>query len=342
MFHRARIKLTIWYMLITMLISGIFSVAFYQSSQQEFHRIIKRVEFFQKRSESDDKDFFYRVSPTPRKFPSIEELETSKNHLKIALIGINAMILFLAGGVGYILAGRTLKPIKDMLEDQNRFITDASHELRTPLTSLRSEIEVHLRDKNITLPQAKKLLESNLEEVLHLQSLSDRLITLTSYQQATNTSFTTLLLADVIDSAIKKVSPLAKSKQIMIDNKSKKASITGDEQSLVELFTILLDNAIKYSPKKTTITLVTKRHTNTVEITIIDQGIGIAEEDIPYIFDRFYRASKSRSKTETGGYGLGLSIAKNIVETHKGTISVNSKLGKGTTFSVCFQKKNLS
>jgi signal transduction histidine kinase len=100
------------------------------------------------------------------------------------------------------------------------------------------------------------------------------------------------------------------------------------------LFTILLDNAIKYSPANTTITLISKKRDNGIIIEVSDQGIGIEEKDISRIFERFYRADKSRTKTDVSGYGLGLSIAKQIVEDHNGIILVKSTVGRGTTFFV--------
>lgn len=108
--------------------------------------------------------------------------------------------------------------------------------------------------------------------------------------------------------------------------------ITGDEESLAKLFTILLDNAIKYTPSGGRIMLQAKARSEKISISVSDTGIGVTKKDLPRMFDRFFRADSSRGK-ETG-FGLGLSIAKRIVATHKGTISVASKIGQGTTFIV--------
>ena len=118
---------------------------------------------------------------------------------------------------GYFLAGRTLRPIKNMLDEQNRFITDASHELNTPLTSLKTAIEVNLRDKNLSLKKAKDVLKSNLDDVNNLQFLSAELIKLTQYQdQNINLQLGKVLLKDVIEEAIEKVKVLAKKRNIKI------------------------------------------------------------------------------------------------------------------------------
>ena len=100
------------------------------------------------------------------------------------------------------------------------------------------------------------------------------------------------------------------------------------------MFYIFLDNAIKYTPKKGTITIGGKKERNNIKIEIKDTGIGIDKKDLPFIFDRFYRADKSRTKKSVPGFGLGLSLAKKIITLHKGQISVKSKRQKGTTFAV--------
>ena len=164
MFTSARIKLTIWYVLAIMLISVLFSIAFYSAATREFRRFAG---VRQLREEN------LQIEPSiPPSLPAnmIRDVEETEARLKIILILLNGGIFIFAVGSGYFLSGRTLKPIKEMVDEQNRFITDASHELRTPLTAIRSETEVGLRDKNLNLKEAKSLLESNLEEVISLQA----------------------------------------------------------------------------------------------------------------------------------------------------------------------------
>ena len=245
------------------------------------------------------------------------------------------IILLLSALSGYFLAGRTLRPIKNMLDEQNRFITDASHELNTPLTSLKTSIEVNLRDKNFNTEKAKEVLESNLEDVNNLQFLSAELIKLTQYQeQNNNLQFEKFYLSDVIHEAVEKVKAQAKKKNISILPDTAKIYLIGEKRSLTELFIILLDNAIKYSPNKTAVKVMAKKIDSKVQIIVKDSGMGIEKKDIPYIFDRFYRADKSRSKQKTKGYGLGLSIAKRIAILHNGNITVESEAGKGSSFIV--------
>jgi len=268
-----------------------------------------------------------------------ELVEWAKLRALEGLIGINVIILFLSALSGYFLAGRTLRPIKNMLDEQNRFITDASHELNTPLTSLKTSIEVNLRDKNFNTETAKEVLKSNLEDVNNLQFLSAELIILTQHQdQNKNLQLEKLYLSDVIQEAVEKVKSQAKKKSIFIKLDIPKTQIAGDRRSLTELFIILLDNAIKYSSNKKAVNVSVKKPDSKVQIFIKDSGIGIDKKDIPYIFDRFFRADKSRTKQKAIGYGLGLSIAKRIVDLHNGNIAVESEVGKGSVFTVTLPK----
>jgi len=333
MFKSARIKLTAWYLLIIMVISIAFSMVIYRVSILELERLSRLQRFrFERRVEQEWPDF--GTHPLP---PIIEQelIEETKRRLFFNLLFINAAILVISGGMGYFLSGKTLRPIKEMIDEQNRFITDASHELRTPLTSLKSEIEVNLRDKKLTLEEAKKLLASNLEEVNNLQILSDDLIKLTRYQKGDNGLVVAeLSLTSIIEGSVKKVANLTKDKNIKIVNKIKDFTLEGNRQTLVELIIIFLDNAIKYSPENTEVTLTSQKTDRYVLISIADQGIGVEEKDVHHLFDRFYRADKSRTKFDVAGYGLGLSIAKQVVDRHNGSIKVKSKSGEGTTFTV--------
>jgi signal transduction histidine kinase len=211
-------------------------------------------------------------------------------------------------------------------------VGNASHELRTPLTSLKTEIEVALRDKKITISDAKRLLKSNLEDVNHMQRLSNYLLELNKYENTDLKLETTNVdLSQAITEATEKVRPLAIGRRIKINTSLPKVEVKGNESALVELATILIDNAIKYSGKSKRIAVRTKKG-GIFEVE--DFGVGISEAEIPHIFDRFYRVEASRSKEKVDGYGLGLSIAKSIVDKMNGKIKVASEAGKGSTFSV--------
>lgn len=331
MFKKARIKLTAWYLLILMTISVCFSVVIYQGATAEIQRALSFQRF---RIENPGQEFIFPRLPR-RTIVDPEVLEESKNRIINRLILINAIILVSSGTAGYFLAGRTLKPISAMIDEQNRFVSDASHELRTPLTAMKTEVEVALRDSKMNLKQAKKLISSHLEEVNHMQSLSNYLLSLNRYQ---NTSlkfeFKKVRLDEILNKVREKILPLTKEKNISILIEGKEIDIEANPDSIAELFTILLDNAVKYSHKNSAVNIKTELDHKYATIAVQDYGIGIKEADIPYIFDRFYRADSSRTKTKTDGYGLGLSIAKQIVKIHRGSINVESKLDKGSTFIV--------
>lgn len=232
------------------------------------------------------------------------------------------------------MARKTLNPIKEIVEKQDRFISDASHELRIPLAAMKGEIEVALRDKRLSLKEAKLLLKSNLEEVNKLKDLSHMLLTLASYDQTKEINFNPISLKEVITDAYRKVEKKAREKKIKIIRNIQDVKIKGDYQSLVELILIILDNAIKYSHPRSKIYLSLEQVKNQAVVKIKDEGIGIKDSQLPYIFDRFYRGDTSRSKIKTTGYGLGLSIAKRIVDLHHGFIKVKSEFGKGSTFTI--------
>lgn len=339
MFQKTRIKLTIWYLVIIMAISIFFSAFIYFGANQEFNRVLRMQEY---RNENPDLrlriiqgNSIGQVEPNLLVNPDPEVIEEARLRVLESLFGINVLILMLSGLAGYFLAGRTLKPIKNMIDEQNRFITDASHELNTPLTSIKTSIEVNLRNKKLNLFNAKKILTSNLEDVNSLQTLSDELITLTQYQNL-NGSFISrkINITDVIKNSVEKIQPMADQKQIKISLSLQKSFVNADQRSLGELFTILLDNAVKYSKNKTAVAITVKKIDNKVETKISDQGMGIPKEDLPFIFDRFYRSDKSRTKQNTVGYGLGLSIAKRIAILHDGIIDVKSEIGKGSVFTI--------
>jgi signal transduction histidine kinase len=133
---------------------------------------------------------------------------------------------------------------------------------------------------------------------------------------------------------------LAKKKEISLEKKVGNQVVWADEDNLQEMLWIFLDNSVKYTPRGGKVTIETESDKRWLIIQVKDTGIGIAKEDIPHIFDRFYRADQSRSKEKVDGFGLGLSLAKTIIEMHKGTVEVSSVLGKKTTFTIKLSLKH--
>lgn len=343
MFQSARLNLTTWYLTILMIISLSFSAVIYQMLSRELER------FASAQRARLEKRLREAVILQPSiVLPDIATLNASeaelaqelKSRLFLFLIFVNAGILVIAGALSYVLAGKTLQPIKEMVDEQNRFISDASHEFRTPLTSLKTAFEVFLRDKKHTLSYAKTVIAESLEEVNQLQSLSDSLLQLAQYQKPSGVlTFQNTSLKSILQQALRKTKPLAHDKQITIHTNISDTKIEAHEDAIVNLLVILIDNAIKYTEPQKSITILTKETNRHVGISIQDQGIGINEKDLPHIFDRFYRADASRSKLSANGYGLGLSIAKKIVTAHHGTIDVKSAKNAGTTFTIILPRR---
>jgi len=334
MFEKARLKLTGWYLAIIMTISLSFSVAIYVGINSELIRIDDSQKARQERVDTISNFLMQNDLPIPPEVssPNSETIEAVRLRIILALGVINISILVVSGLGGYFLAAQTLDPISKMVIRQKEFVGNASHELRTPLTSLKTEIEVALRDKKLDLLQARKIFRSNLEDVNSMQKLSNYLLELNRYESSDIRIETGKLdLAEVVAKAIKKVEPVAGKKKIKIIAKLQKARVNGNEDALIQLSTILIENAVKYSGNGKKVEVKTGGR-GTLEVR--DFGIGIPKADITRIFERFYRSDLSRSKEKIDGYGLGLSIAKSIVKKHGGKIRVESKLGKGTTFKV--------
>ncbi len=337
MFQSARLKLTAWYLSIVIFITVIFSGVIYSIISHQIRELIRRqnerISRFKFIEPEDELSRFPRRPPVI----STEDLHNQEYKLFYTLILSDLGIFLIAGVAGYFLAGRTLQPIQIMMDEQNQFISNASHELRTPIATLRAEMEGSLLEKHITDQRARDLISSNLEELGTLQNLTNNLLQLAKSNGVDDKKhFKKIKVHEVVAHAQKKVSIFAKKKDITIDNKIENTEINGDKDSLIELFVIFFDNAIKYSGAHKKITVFSEILPTSVKIFIKDEGVGIPENDLPHIFKRFYRADKSRSLVD--GYGLGLSIAKKIVECHQGTITVSSIVGKGSQFTLQFPR----
>jgi len=325
-FRRAYIKLTLGYMVLIMLISGFLSYGIYRGGAAPLERRLERGEdIFQREPPPDE--FMRRLEP--------QAVEEVKHRVAISLIYFNIAVLCLAGLISYALAKRELRPMEEALELQSRFTSDASHELRTPLTAMKTEIEVALRSGDLEARETRELLESNLEEVGKLEALSSALLKLAQYEESVRRADVGKVeLTAVIEEAVDRIEGSAEARKIGFDLHLEGATVPGDRASLVELLVILLDNSIKYSDENTTITISTEHQKLHVLTKVKDEGYGISESDLAHVFDRFYRGKVSDPEKQVVGYGLGLSIAQRITELHRGSMSIDSELGKGTTITI--------
>lgn len=224
---------------------------------------------------------------------------------------------------------QTLERLENLFRTQQRFLADVSHELRTPLTTIRGNVDL-LRRMGMADPDFLDDIQAELERMTRL--VNDLLLLaradVGSMPIMREPIDVDTLLVDVYRQVAMLTPPVA-----MKLGEVDQARVLGDRDRLRQLFLNLLDNAIKYTPAGGTVRLSLSKTSERVEVVVSDTGVGIPEQDLPHIFDRFYRVDKARTRM-MGGSGLGLSIVKSIVEAHGGDIHVTSEVGKGTTFYV--------
>ncbi|MEE8369513.1 MAG: HAMP domain-containing sensor histidine kinase [Dehalococcoidia bacterium] len=246
-----------------------------------------------------------------------------------------ALVLAVAGG--FFVAGRALEPIQTAMGRQRAFVADASHELRTPLALIRASAEFVKRHPAQPVETNMAFLDDIIGETDRLNGIVGQMLTLARADDGrASLSLEDVDLNELAADAVRQMSLLAESKEIeiglQVDGPLK---VRGDQDRLRELVVILLDNAIKYSDPGTSVRVQLRPLSGRAQIQVSDKGRGIPAEALPHIFDRFYRVDKARSR-EMGGAGLGLSIAKWIVDSHKGTIQVESEPQEGTRVAVEF------
>lgn len=325
MFRSATLRMTLWYTAIIMTVSLVFSAVLFSISRTQLETSLRRQVVRSRLGQG--------LSLPSRSADIDTDLVEGSSRLLFNLFEFNLIILALSVLASYKLARKTLGPIEEAHNAQARFTADASHELRTPLTAMKTEIEVALRDQKLNIVEARDLLASNLEEISKLEFLSNALLKLAQTNKDT-IAMTQMNALEIINAVVERLKKPAQLKAITVKNDVRNYKLEGDQASLVELFVVILDNAIKYSPKGASIELTSQKASGYIEISITDHGVGIKPADLPHIFDRFYRVDDARAKSKTAGYGLGLSIAKKVVDLHDGTIDVRSTLGEGSKFSV--------
>lgn len=321
----ATVRLALSYLAIIMVMSLAFSVVFYHASARELARQLPPSSLF----ETEFGNF------RPPRFNAFFEdrIAEGRQALLRRLVLLNMLTLLAGGALSYYLARRTLRPIEQAMEAQSQFVSDASHELRTPLTAIQTVNEVALRRKQLTAEAAREIIEHNVAEVVKLRALTDGLLKLARNDSASVVT-SAVSLQDVVSQAMEQVVPLAQAKEIAVDDQVEPVMVVAERQALQQVVVILLDNAIKYGPDGSTVFLTSQTRGRFGYLKVRDQGPGIRPYDQRRIFDRFYRADQSRSKHVVEGHGIGLSLAKQIVQSFDGDISVSSSVGTGSTFTV--------
>lgn len=248
----------------------------------------------------------------------------------LLVLGVTGLLGLLgAMVVGTVYSGRALIPIRDSIRRQREFAADASHEFRTPLAVIRSSVEHLERHRDEPVASVGDALGDIRDEVEHLTALvGDLLLLARTDSGVVELERVQLDLSDVAGEALAAVSSLAAAREVRILLDPEPAPMTGDPLRLRQLVTILVDNAIAHSPHGGAVTVTVRSGRDGVRLRVDDSGPGLRPEDIPHVFDRFWRASGAPA----GGTGLGLAIANWIVERHGGTIAATNGPSGGASF----------
>lgn|SRR5215469_3360862 len=229
---------------------------------------------------------------------------------------------------------RLLQSVDSAVHQLRQFVTDASHELRTPLAVLHGETELIL-SKPRTAEEYRKTLAAIDDELKKLTRIVEGLFTLSMADAGQlHLESEPVYINEILEEACALVAPRARAKNISIERDlNQEVAHVGDEAFLHELFLIFLDNAIKYSPVDSQVRVILTQNGGSIRICFEDQGVGIASEDLPFIFERFYRAARPGNGEVHSG-GLGLAIAQAIARAHGGSIECQSAPGLGSTFTI--------
>ncbi len=322
-------------------ISGIFSLF---EMEDEFYKAAKSLVLSMERDTGkfklDGTYWTFLISPNDLDGNKIVFLDiTSQQAILTNLIYtffIVALLMFIViFFISRFFANRAIEPIKDAFCKQKQFIADASHELKTPLAVINTNVDVLLSNEDGNLGSLTKWLSYIKLEVERMTKLTNDLLYLTHIDYSEiKMIFNNLNISDIVENVILALEAVFYENEISVNyHVEPNLVIYGNCEHLQQVIMILLDNAVKYTDSKGMVDISLKKLQNSILLSVTNTGSGITEEHINRIFDRFYRADKSRTR-KNGGYGLGLSIAKTIIEQHNGKISVTSILNKSTNFSV--------
>lgn len=344
LYESARLKLTMFYFAVLVVFCVVLSFGVRTVTDYELTRggDAERGAVFQLFKQyydglNDPSALTYPGDPGDQYFVNTQNKQADQTRVRLNRdIFLFDLVLLAAGAIlSYWYAGRTLKPIEEAHEQQKRFTSDASHELRTPLASMRLENEVFLRQKGFTEKEAREQIESNLEEVERLEKLATNLLALSQYE-GRDMNHAPQNIVDVVAEAVDRVARNENAKKVRFTQDVMPAKVDVNRESMVELLSILLDNAVKYGPKDGKVEVGGVLRGEVYTLTVSDQGPGIAEEDLPHIFERMYRGDKARS-SKVSGHGIGLSLARKIAEANEATLEASNAPDGGAVFTLKLQ-----
>lgn len=260
-----------------------------------------------------------------------ERARQARAELFLSLVFLNLSVLLGGAVISYYLARKALEPIEAAMKAQAQFVSDASHELRTPLTALQVTNEVALRKKKLTLAQAKDLIGHNLDETIKLRALSESLLGLARQDNA-DTKREDVNVAELVQASTDSMKVLANEKHITFKSNVSTDILSANHAAIKQILQVLLDNAVKYGPASSVVTISGSRNANDYQLAVHDDGTGIPTKHQAKLFERFYRVDESRSSQHTEGSGLGLAIAKAAADRQGYELSLKSGERQGNTF----------
>lgn len=320
-FFRARLKLTAYYSVGIVLILILFSLGVYLVFEED---LAGEIEFGDHESQFEE-EFRQEVA------------DDASRRLLMVLVLADATAAVLATGFSWLLAGRTLAPIKSSLERQKQFVSDAAHELRTPLAVMKAGLETIGAGNEPEIDEYRTLNEDLLEETERVIGLSNDLLFLSrSDQAALPVEMSDIDISVLCSRQVAVMQPYARQRQVELDvDVQPGLRIQGDSSQISRLIQNLLKNSVDHNRDGGRSVLTLLRTGGSVTLVVSDNGPGMGREELRQAFDRFYKSDKARQVADAGA-GLGLSIVREIVRLHSGEITIESAVGKGTKVTVVF------
>jgi signal transduction histidine kinase len=264
---------------------------------------------------------------------SVKKITTGNYNAKVAVKGKDEIS---ALGNAFNLMSTKLFQVDDR---RKKFVSNVSHELRTPMTSMKIVAETLLSQPHWEEPIYREFLGDINMEIDRLNNIIDSLLYLAKIEKdELELDLSVTYVNYLIEKVIKTIKPIATKKNIELTfNSQSKIQINLDQEKIQQCLLNIVGNAVKYTPEGGLVVIALVERKDEIVISVTDNGIGIPEKDLPYVFDRFYRVDEARAR-KTGGTGLGLSIAQQIVQLHQGIIEVASEVGRGTIISIILPK----
>lgn len=329
-FKKTQWTLTITYIVAIIVIVGLFSIALYMlyaNNLQEGFRYDMAVLFY-----------------GPEAADAV--IQEALRRLRTVLVIVDVAIIAISAFASYYIAGVTMRPIKKVTASKRQFVADAAHELRTPLSVIKTGIDVMRNQKTVEKKEYEELLNDIYEESDYLIDLSEDLLFLanTDDKKESDRMKEHMEKIDLYQLSLEQVhfyEDHAREKQVRLSCKKEgdvPVCIHGNKTYITRMIANFIKNAIEYNKENGAVDLLVHMQEDTVLLVIKDTGSGMTLDEQKHIFERFYRSDSARTTSQSGS-GLGLSIARTIIDAHGGTITVESAVDHGTTFHITFPRE---